>query len=97
MTREEKEKLFDILASMQGGMLETNRKIDSIGNELVKVKVGIETEIIPKQEAAAEGISAILEQLVPTSRVDELENRVKLLEAVLSGVTSELQRLKKAQ
>lgn len=95
MTNEEK--ILDILAGMSMRMESMDKKIDSIDNRLVKVEFRLDTEIVPRLDALAEGHATILGQLVPTTRVDELENRVKMLEAVLSSVTSELQQLKKAQ
>lgn len=97
MNKTNEEKILDILAGMSIRMESMDKKIDSIDNRLVKVEFRLDTEIVPRLDALAEGQSAILEQLVPTTRVDELENRVKMLEAVLSSVTSELQQLRKAQ
>ena len=97
MTKTNEEKILDILAGMQGSMLAIQDDMKAIDNRLVKVEFRLDTEIVTRLDALAEGHSAILEQLVPTSRVDELENRVKMLEAVLSSVTSELTELRKAQ
>ena len=95
MTNEEK--ILDVLAGMQGSMLEMRNDIKSIDTRLVKVEFKVETEMIPKQEAAAEGISAILEQLTPRLRIDDMENDIRFLKTVVQKMAEEVQQLKKAQ
>ena len=97
VNRTNEEKILDMLAGMSIRMESMDKKIDGIDNRLVKGEFRLDAEIVPRLDALSEGHAAILERLVPTTRVDELENRVKMLEAVLSGVTSELRELKKAQ
>ena len=90
MTNEEK--ILDILASM-------SLRMDSMATkeDVAKINIRIETEVLPKMDALAEGHAAILEQLVPVTRVDELESRVKFLESMLRTLSDELQQMKKAQ
>ena len=90
MTNEEK--MLDILAAM-------SLRLDSMATkeDIVKIRLDMETEIIPRIDALAEGQDAMLEQLVPVARVDELENRVKTLEAVTGNMADDLQALRKAQ
>ena len=90
MTNEEK--MLDILAAM-------SLRLDSMATkeDIVKIRLDMETEIIPRIDALAEGQDAMLEQLVPVARVDELENRVKILESVIGNMADDLQSLKRAQ
>ena len=94
MTNEEK--ILDILVEMSLRMDSMNTNL-ATKDDIDKVHIQIETGIIPKQVALAEGIAAILEQLVPVTRVDELESRVKFLETMLRSMADELQQLKQAQ
>ncbi len=61
------------------------------------MRVIIESDINPKLNLLAEGQQAILEKLVPRSRVDDLEEEVKFLKIVVRQMNEEIQRLKKAQ
>ena len=83
------EKVLDVLALMQTRM--------ATKEDIAKINIKIETDIEPKLEALAEGQSAILEQLVPCSRVDELENEIKFLKNALFRMSEDVERLKKAQ
>ena len=47
--------------------------------------------------AAEQGQQAILEKLVPHSRVDDLEDEVKFLKSIVRQMNEDLQVLKKAQ
>ena len=51
---------------------------------------------MPKFDLLAEGQQAILDKLVPRSRVDELEEEIKLLKIVIRQMNADLQELKKA-
>ena len=95
MTNEEK--MLDILASMSLRMGNIEEKIDALDNRQVQFGFQLETEIIPRIDALAEGHASIQERLVPVTRVDELENRVKILESVIGNMADDLQSLKKAQ
>lgn len=97
MNRTNEEKILDILAGMQGGMLSMDKKMDSTDIRLVKVESRLETEIMPKIDALAEGHTVILERLVPVTRVDELENEVKFLKSIVRQMPDDNQKLKQAQ
>ena len=55
-----------------------------------------ESATMPKFDLLAEGQQAILDKLVPRSRVDELEEEIKLLKIVIRQMNADLQELKKA-
>jgi len=61
------------------------------------VQVIIENAVLPKFDVLAEGQQAILEQLVPRTRIDELEDEIKFLKAIVRQMSNDLQELKKAQ
>ena len=61
------------------------------------VQVLMESQFQPQFNLLAEGQQAILEKLVPRSRVDDLEDEVKFLKSMVRRMDDELQALKKAQ
>ena len=77
MTNEEK--ILDILASMSL-RLDTMATKDDLANEISKINIRIETEIIPRLDSLAEGFAGIVETHVPREEFDALEERVELLE-----------------
>lgn len=62
-----------------------------------EVQVLMESQFQPQFNLLAEGQQAILERLVPRSRVDDLEDEVKFLKSIVRRMDEELQALKKAQ
>ena len=62
-----------------------------------EVQVLMESQFQPQFNLLAEGQQAILEKLVPRSRVDDLEDEVKFLKSMVRRMDDELQVLKKAQ
>ena len=84
------EKILDILAMMQAGMQQQEAR-------MVSMNMILENEIRPNFMLLAEGHQAILAALTPKSRVDELEDEVKVLRLAIRQINAELQELKKAQ
>lgn len=95
MTNEEK--MLDILAAVSLRIGNIEEKIDALDNRQVQFGFQMETEIIPRIDALAEGHDAILERIVSVPRVDELDERVTVLESVTGSMADTLQSLKKAQ
>lgn len=64
------------------------------------INLTIENEINPNIHTLAEGHAAILEKLdalTPKSRVEELEDKVSMLQLAIRGMARDLEDLKKAQ
>lgn len=57
----------------------------------------VESAVMPKFNLLADGQTAILEKMVPRSRVDDLEEEVRFLKSVVRQMNEDLQKLKKAQ
>lgn len=68
-------------------------------DELIARRLGVvvESDIMPKFDLLVEGQQTILDNLVPKSRVDELEEELELLKAAFRGLSREVSELKKAQ
>lgn len=86
------DQILDILAMMQGEMQKMNAKIDNIDTRVTKADIRSENEIMPKINALYEGQATIKEMLTPRSKIDELEDRVKFLEAMMRQMASEMQK-----
>lgn len=71
-----------------------NNDLDQIGRV---VSLLLENKIDPQLRLLAEGQQAILEKLVPVSRVEELENEVKFLRAFVVQLSERVDALQKAQ
>lgn len=84
------EKILAILSQIQE---EQTRMRD----DLNAVKLRLELDVEKRFDAVNEGIDAILEQLTPKSRVDELESDVIVLKTAVKMLTQEVAELKKAQ
>lgn len=99
MTNEDK--ILDILAAMQGEMTamrsDMNARFDKVEGDITKINIKLENVIEPKINALAEGRKSIVEMLVPRSRIDDLEEEVKMLKVFMRQMGEELHMLKKAQ
>jgi len=85
------EKDFQALSEMMDAKLAVHKK-----EIMQEVSVLMASEFTPKFNLLAEGQQAILERLVPRSRVDDLEEEVRFLKSVFRQMNDELQELKKA-
>ncbi len=70
------------------------RDLDQIGRV---VSLLLENQINPQLRLLAEGQQAILDKLVPVSRVEELETEVKFLRAFVVQLAEKVELLQKAQ
>ncbi len=79
----------------------TDRELlEYLAGEVRNINLTIENEINPNIHALAEGHAAILEKLgalTPKSRVEELEDKVSMLQLAIRGMARDLEDLKKAQ
>lgn len=85
------------MVAMQGEIGAIRVDMSAMQNDITKIKIDIEHDVNPKIEALAEGQKSILEMLVPRSRVDDLEEEVKMLKVFMRQMGEEMQTLKKAQ
>lgn len=75
----------------------TTDLIDAAEQRITKNTVALmDMEFTKKFNFLSEGQQAILDKLVPRSRVDELEDEVKFLKVIVRQMTEDIQNLKKA-
>lgn len=76
---------------------EIQRMIDTAEQRIAKNTVTLmDAEFSKRFDALAEGQEIILGKLVPRSRVDDLEDEIKFLKAIVRQMNEDLQKLKKA-
>lgn len=66
-------------------------------DDITGIKLRLELDVEKRFDAVNEGIDAILAQLTPKRRVDELESDVIVLKTAVKMLTQEVAELKKAQ
>lgn len=98
------EKILEILAQMQEEQKQMRQEQKQMRQEqkqmrddITAIKIRLDYDIDKRFDAVNEGIDAILAQLTPKSRVDELESDVIVLKAAVKMLTQEVAELKKAQ
>ena len=73
------------------------KRIGEAEQRIAKNTVALmDSDFSRKFDLLAEGIQDIQEKLVPRSRVDELEDEMKLLKSIVRQMSEDLQKLKKA-
>ncbi len=84
-------------AAFEGRMGRIETALAEAQDGLTAIKLRLELDVEKRFDAVNEGIDAILAQLTPKSRVDELESDVIVLKTAVKMLTQEVAELKKAQ
>lgn len=66
-------------------------------DDITGIKARLDYDINRRLDAMNEGIDTILEQLVPKSRVDKLEDDVVVLKTAVKSMAQRIELLEKAQ
>ena len=91
------DKMDERMDSMDARFDRMDERFDSVENAILQTNVKIETDIESRLVALADGHAAILEQLTPRTRIDDMENEIRFLKAMVYRFSDELQAFKKAQ
>jgi len=75
-----------------GGMLDQQKT-----ETMQEVSTLMESKFMPMFNLLLEGHQAIIDKLIPASRVDELEEEMKLLKIVVRQLSEDVHLLKKTQ
>ena len=86
-----------VLAEHRKVLVENSNVLAEHGTEIVSVNLTLENKIIPMLNLLLEGQKTIVDNLVPVSRVEDLEEEVKLLKIIVRQISEDVQQLKKAQ
>ena len=82
--------------SLDGRINSLDERVGALGDTVVKVAVTQENVVLPRLEALAEGHKAITEKLIPRSRIDEMQEEIDFLKAVVKANTQQINDLKSA-
>ena len=85
--------LLDAEVKPQFGTL----KEEILAEVVREMRLLLDAEVKPQFNLLAEDLQLIQEKLVPSSRIDNLEDEVALLKAAVRRINEDLQTLKKAQ
>ena len=91
------EKILELLTKMQADQTEIREEQKQIQEDIAGIKLRLDYDVNKRFDAINDGIDSILEQLVPKSRVDALEDDVIVLKTAVKMLTQEVAELKKAQ
>ncbi len=84
-------------AKMQAAQAKMQATQTKMQDDLTCVRLRLELDVEKRFDAVNEGIDAILEKLVPQSRVEALEDDVIVLKTAFKALAQEVAELKKAQ
>lgn len=84
-------------AAFEGRMGHFEAALAGVQDDLTAVKLRLELDIEKRFDAVNEGIDAILAQLTPKRKVEEMDADIVVLKAAVKMLTQEVAELKKAQ
>ena len=105
------EKILELLAQIQKEQKEMRGEQQQIREDITGLKAGqramqedisavklrLELDVEKRFDAVNEGVDAILEQLTPKRRVEEMDADITVLKTAVKMLTQEVAELKKAQ
>lgn len=104
------EKILQMLTELSEGQLEMrsdigqiNRRLDAVEKamatkeNLADAKVLMEAYFDPKFALLADELKLVQEKMLPAEALDDVEDRLDVLEAVVRRHSREIEKLKKAQ
>lgn len=98
----EEKDLQAIAEIMQGMESRIDQKMEKQKQEILdestrRMKLLLDTEVTARFNLLAEGQQAILEKLVPMSRIEAVEADIAILKQAVRAMNQEIDELKKAQ
>lgn len=91
------EKILSILEEHSKMFEKAFSRMDQMQDDISTIKLRLELDVEKRFEAVNEGIDAILAQLTPKRKVEEMDADIVVLKAAVKMLTQEVAELKKAQ
>ena len=91
------EKILEILTQIQEEQKQMREEQKQMQENIHRINARLDFDVEKRIDAINEGIDAILEAVVPKSRVERLEDDVIILKTAVKMLTQEVSELKKAQ
>ena len=95
--REEQKQIREEQKQMREEQMKMREEQKQMQEDIAGIKLRLDYDVNNRFDAINDGIDSILEQLVPKSRVDALEDDVIVLKTAVKMLTQEVAELKKAQ
>ena len=95
--RKEQMKMREEQMKMREEQMKMREEQKQMQEDIAGIKLRLDYDVNKRFDAINDGIDSILEQLVPKSRVDALEDDVIVLKTAVKMLTQEVAELKKAQ
>ena len=95
--REEQQQMREEQQQMREEQQQMREEQQHMRDDITGIKLRLELDVEKRFDAVNEGIDAILAQLTPKRRVEEMEADITVLTAAVKMLTQEVGELKKAQ
>lgn len=91
------EKHGEVLVQIQQEQKQMRKEQQQMRDDITGIRLRLELDIEKRFDAVNEGIDAILAQMTPKRRVEEMEADITVLKTAVKMLTQEVAELKKAQ
>lgn len=91
------EKILAILAQIQAEQQQMRGEQHQMRDDITAIKIRLDYDVDKRFDAVNEGIDAILAQLTPKRKVEEMDADIVVLKTAVKMLTQEVAELKKAQ
>lgn len=91
------EKVLAMLENLTGEVAQIQQEQKQMRENITGIKLRLELDVEKRFDAVNEGIDAILAQLTPKRKVEEMDADIAVLKTAVKMLTQEVAELKKAQ
>lgn len=91
------EKILAMLAQIQAEQQQMRGEQHQMRDDITAIKIRLDYDVDKRFDAVNEGIDAILAQLTPKRKVEEMDADIVVLKTAVKMLTQEVAELKKAQ
>lgn len=91
------EKILAMLAQIQAEQQQMREEQHQMRDDITAIKIRLDYDVDKRFDAVNEGIDAILAQLTPKRKVEEMDADIVVLKTAVKMLTQEVAELKKAQ
>lgn len=91
------EKILAMLAQIQAEQQQMRGEQHQMRDDITAIKIRLDYDVDKRFDAVNEGIDAILAQLTPKRKVEEMDADIVVLKTAVKMLNQEVAELKKAQ
>ncbi len=93
----DQQQMCDDITGLKVGQSAVQKSITTMQDDITAIKVRLDYDVDKRFDAVNEGIDAILAQLTPKRKVEEMDADIVVLKAAVKMLTQEVAELKKAK